>query len=197
MGAKKAAKEFQATVGKVSVRLFFAICGSKMWTVKTTDIKSAFLQGNPIDREICIKPPKEAKVEIGKVWKLKRCLYGLNDAARKFYDSVVMELKNLGCLQSMGDPALFYYKKDGNLCGILVSHIDDFLHAGNNTFEEDIMQKLRCRFVAGKLMEKDFSYVGFQVKQTDDGVIIDQSQYINDMKVPVVSVNRYLRKMMN
>ena len=182
------------TVGKVSVRLFFAICGSKMWTVKTTDIKSAFLQGNPIDREICIKPPKEAKVEIGKVWKLKRCLYGLNDAARKFYDSVVMELKNLGCLQSMSDPALFYYKKDGNLCGILVSHIDDFLHAGNNTFEEDIMQKLRCRFVAGKLMENDFSYVGFQVKQTDDGVIIDQSQYINDMKVPVVSVNRISQK---
>ena len=43
-------------------------------------------------------------------------------------------------------------------------------------------------------MEKDFSYVGFQVKQTDDGVIIDQSQYINDMKVPVVSVNKISQK---
>ena len=183
------------TVGKLAVRLFFTICGSKKWTVKTTDIKSAFLQGNPIDREICIQPPKEAKVEYGKVWKLKRCLYGLNDAARKFYDSVVMELSNLGCTKSMSDPALFYYKKNGVICGILVSHIDDFLHAGDSVFETDVMQKLRCRFVAGKLLESDFSYVGFQVKQNSKGIMIDQTQYLEQMKVPVVPAERKLNKM--
>ena len=32
------------------------------WTVKTTDIKSASLQGKEIEREVYLIPPKEAEV---------------------------------------------------------------------------------------------------------------------------------------
>ena len=81
------------TVGKSVMRLLLVIAASKHWTVKTTDIKSAFLQGRRIDREVYITPPKEAEVERGKLWKLKRCLYGLNDAARHFYQGVVEAMK--------------------------------------------------------------------------------------------------------
>ena len=79
-------------------------------------------------------PPPEANVK-GCVWRLLRCLYDLNDAARQFYYSVVEELIKLGCVQSVLDPALFYKKgKNGNLVGLLVSHIDDFLHAGEDIY---------------------------------------------------------------
>jgi len=38
------------TVGKSAVRMLLAIAASKNWKVKTTDIKSAFLQGKQLDR---------------------------------------------------------------------------------------------------------------------------------------------------
>jgi hypothetical protein len=181
------------TVGKLAVRLFLTLSASRGWVVKTTDIKSAFLQGNPLDRDVFLVPPKEANVGSGVIWKLKRCLYGLNDAARKFYDSVVMELKRLGCKQSDSDPALFYFKQGTVLCGIVVSHIDDFLHAGNDVFDVSVMDKLRHRFVAGKLMEADFSYVGFGVKQDSNGIVIDQNKFVKRMTVPL-GCDRMLNK---
>ena len=51
---------------------------------KTTDIKSAFLQGKTLDRGVYIKPPEESKTPQDVVWKLKHGLYGLKDGARQF-----------------------------------------------------------------------------------------------------------------
>ena len=92
------------TVSKSTVRLVLAIAVGKGWTIKSMDIKSAFLQGMSLSRNVYLLPPKEANAG-GKVWKLKRCLYGLNDAARQFYESVVLELCNLGCKKSNLDPS--------------------------------------------------------------------------------------------
>ena len=39
-----------------------------------TDVKSAFLQGQSIERDIFIKPPTELK-KVGIDWKLKTCLW--------------------------------------------------------------------------------------------------------------------------
>ena len=60
---------------------FLFIASNHQWQVKTTDIKSAFLQGQPLERDVYIDPPKEAKVKEGIIWHLNTCLYGLNDAA--------------------------------------------------------------------------------------------------------------------
>jgi hypothetical protein len=172
------------TIGKSAMRLLLVVAGAVGWLVKTTDIKSAFLQGREIQREIFIKPPKEENLPSNKVWKLRRCLYGLNDAALQFYLSVNAELKRVGCVQSPLDPSLFYsHDKDGSLSGILVSHIDDFLHCGSQLFDKHIMEEVRKRFLAGKLEEKNFTYVGFEILQDEDGITIDQSGYIDNLNV--------------
>ena len=167
---------------KTTVRLFLAVVASLEWQVKTTDIKSAFLQGRSLDRNVCVKPPKEADVEEGIVWKLKRCLYGLADASRQFYLSVKEKMLALGCMQSKVEPSLFYLNVDGELQGMLVSHIDDFLHAGSAVFEQKVMAPLRERFKVGKLEEKSFSYVGFQIYQDKSGIVMDQSDYVREME---------------
>ena len=38
-----------------------------------------------------------------------------------------------------------------------------FLHAGDDVFET-LMKKLRGRFSAGKVEEKEFRYIGFKVE---------------------------------
>ena len=101
------------------MRMFLAIASNKTWTVKTTDLKSAFLQGRELRRDVYIKPPKEYGTDWGTLWKLKHGLYRLKDDARQFYISVKEELTKLGCKMCDIDPAMFYLHKGGKLCGIV------------------------------------------------------------------------------
>ena len=55
-----------------------------------------------------MKPPKEANVPKGKLWKLKVPLYSLNDASLQFYLKCKNVLISVGCKQSQVDPAMFF-----------------------------------------------------------------------------------------
>ena len=48
------------TCSKESFKLLIAIIAAKSWTLHSLDVKSAFLQGIPINRDVFIKPPREA-----------------------------------------------------------------------------------------------------------------------------------------
>ena len=52
-------------------------------------------------------PPKEAKVSLGKVWKLKRAAYGLIDFSRGFFLNQSSKLQQLGFEALQMDPASF------------------------------------------------------------------------------------------
>ena len=183
------------TVGKVIIRIVLIIAVAMKWVVQSTDIKSAFLQGMPLSREVYIKPPKEALISDDMVWKLKKCLYGLNDAARQFYDSVRAELLRLGCKTSQLDPSLFFYQNDsGILQGVIVSHIDDFLHAGSQIFYDNIMDPLCQRFKVGSHHSESFKYVGYQINQQSNGVRINQEKYIENAEIPEMSPARCVKK---
>ena len=181
------------TVGKGALRLLISIAVMEKWIVKTTDIKSAFLQGKEIERDVYIKPPRESKTPKGFIWKLKHGLYGLKDGARQFYDSVREELLKLGFIQCKLDPALFYLLTENGLSGIICCHVDDFLHAGDQYFEI-YMNKLRTRFYAGKIEEKMFKYIGFTLKQFENGIVLDQSDYVNKMKNIIIDPVRASEK---
>ncbi|CAC5357016.1 unnamed protein product [Mytilus coruscus] len=168
--------KYSPTIGKGSIRIFLTFAASKKWTAKITDIKSAFLQGTYVH----IKPPVESDTPKGFNWKLEHGLYGLKDGARQFYISVKDELLNLGCRQSKLDPALFILTVKGSVQGVFCCHVDDFLHAGNEEFEK-LMEKLKKRFIAGKIEEEDFRYIGFMIKQNNEGIQLDHSIYMKKL----------------
>ena len=60
-----------------------ALIAQKKWKLNAIDIKTSFLQGDKINREIYVTPPNEANTT--NVWQLKKCIYGLEDASRKWY----------------------------------------------------------------------------------------------------------------
>ena len=45
------------TCGSDSLRLVLAMISQRNWNLHTMDIKTAFLQGSEIEREICVRPP--------------------------------------------------------------------------------------------------------------------------------------------
>ena len=145
-------------------------------------MKSAFLQGCRLEREVLMKPPKEANVPKGKLWKLKVPLYGLNDASLQFYLKCKNVLISVGCKQSQVDPAMFFkFNKEGKLIGIIISHVDDFLHAGNNNFKESVVKKLAEIFQMGKTEVKQFKYVGFEFDQKEEGITVSQNDYAKEV----------------
>ena len=59
-----------------------------------------------------VRPPDDIKKE-GKIWKLLKPLYGLDDASRKFYLKVKETLKELGLKTLPGYDAFCYENRDG------------------------------------------------------------------------------------
>ena len=47
------------TCCKESLHLLFAICSSFGWILNSLDISAAFLQGDSLERDVFLKPPKD------------------------------------------------------------------------------------------------------------------------------------------
>lgn len=166
------------TVHKSTLKIAFAVAALKLWTCKTIDIKAAFLQGNNITRDVFLKPPKEAS-DNNKLWKLKKAVYGLNDAARQWFLSVKTVFDSLGCVQSKHDPALFSYYRDNTIIGILMLHVDDFIFIGTQEFHNTLISPICETFKVGKEEEKSFKYVGLNILHSNAGLKISQNDYIS------------------
>ena len=73
------------------------------------DIKCAFQNGKLYD-VVYVAQPGELGDNSGRVWKLKKGLYGLKQAAREWHKVLVSLLHDLDFVRSHSDPALFIRK---------------------------------------------------------------------------------------
>ena len=181
------------TCSREAVRLAVSLAATKNWKCHTMDVRTAYLQGNKIERDVFVKPPPE--FDNGMIWKLKKTVYGLRDAARAWYLRVKQELIQLGVKISKFDPALFSWHWDGECQGVICVHVDDFLWAGTNLFYERIIKKLEKLFLIGKFGEGEFKYIGLKINNNNDAVAtIDQLEYASSVKPIVISCKRAAEK---
>ena len=82
------------TCSRENLRVVLSAIAQKKFKINSIDIKTAFLQGENIDRELYVLPPEEANRD--KMWLLKKCTYGLVDASRQWYNTVKEVLLSLG-----------------------------------------------------------------------------------------------------
>ena len=149
------------TCSKETVRILLSLASLKSWDCHTLDVKSAYLQGNKIERDVYLKPPPE--FFNGKLWKLKKTVYGLCDAARAWYTRVRDELTSLSAKRCSLDSSLFMWYKNGKLEGMVSIYVDDFIWAGSTNFEICVIEKLRSKFLIGSSASRSFRYVGLNV----------------------------------
>jgi len=98
------------TVDRTTVKMMIATAANQEWQLRTIDILATFLQGQEIDRTIYVLPAPEVAKE-GIIWKLKKGLYGLKEAARLWFDELSMELIRQGGKPMIGDPPCFLFHK--------------------------------------------------------------------------------------
>ena len=149
------------------------------------DIKTAFLQGKLLEREIFMKPPKKANTK--KLWKLGKCVYGLNEASRYWYERVKEEFLKVEMEESNYDDALFFYKpKKQEACkGILVTHVDDFLYGGSTEFE-DVIQHVHNTFTVGRETEMPLKFLGIDLQYSEGYINLNQKSYIDGIEESVI-----------
>ena len=180
------------TCSREAIRILIAIASSMKWVCHTVDVKSAYLQGDEIQRSIYLRPPKE--YDNGQVWKLKKTVYGLCDAARAWYLKIKKELKAMDVKVVPLDNSLFTFHQNGELQGIICIYVDDFLWTGTELFQRKIITKLETKFLIGSSASVNFTYVGLSIKSYEDGLTIDQDQYIASLTPIPISKERLAEK---
>ena len=182
------------TCMRESIRLVLGIIASMKWKLHSIDYKTAFLQGNEIDREVHLKPPSEFRVK-GKVWKLRKTVYGLADAPRAWFLTLQSEIFKLGAKSSTFDKGVFFWYSAIGLEGIMASFVDDQLWGGTETFERDVVQKLRKTFDISCENEIAFKYIGIEMVQGNDfSISIAQKKYIASITTVEMDVCRRKEK---
>ena len=95
-----------------SLKLLLSVAANEGFSLRSIDIRAAFLQAKGLEREIFMMPPKDVQKQ-GMLWRLKKPLYGLNDASIRFWLKVKDVFGKFGLKKLTGDEAL-YYKHNRN-----------------------------------------------------------------------------------
>ena len=95
------------------------------WSCEAWDAEAAFVQPNLEETVYMRIPPPYDQKHSGKVYKLKKCLYGLKQAARawqKFCQDIMEANDGKSCPR---DQALYIFRQ-GKAFLIIATHVDDF-----------------------------------------------------------------------
>ena len=152
------------------------------WNLKSIVIKTAFLQGEFLKRDVYLKPPPEAHCDNKQIWKLNKCVYGLTDASLMWFKRVKKFIDENDWTSSITNPALFmWHHHNDKLIGVMTVHVDDFLCAGTDLFYLSIISKLRETLSAGR-GNWDFQYLGSHIQSEKFHIAIDQNNNIEQLK---------------
>ena len=164
------------TVLRESNKLFTAVAANENFNVVSIDIRAAFLQSKQLNRDVYVVPPRDI-AKPGTLWKLKKPLYGLNDASRRFWLRLreVFEKENLKTLP--GDEAFYYKNVNGNLLGMIITHVDDFQVAGSDQFIDSILERLNSTLTVSKVERGSFRFTGIDVQKVHDGIVLSMDEY--------------------
>jgi hypothetical protein len=145
------------------------------------DVKSAFLNG-PIKEEVYVEQPPgfEDSEYPNYVYKLSKALYGLKQAPRSWYECLRDFLITNGFKVGKADPTLFTktVAKDLFVCQI---YVDDIIFGSTNKSTCEEFSRIMIQKFEMSMMGELKYFLGFQIKQLQDGTFISQTKYIQDI----------------
>jgi hypothetical protein len=145
------------------------------------DVKSAFLNG-PIKEEVYVEqPPGFQDSEYPThVYKLSKVLYGLKQAPRAWYEFQRDFLITNGFKLEKARPTLFTktIAKDLFICQY---YVDDIIFGSTNKSSCEEFSRIMIEKFEMSMMGELKYFLGFQIKQLEEGTLICQTKYIQDI----------------
>lgn len=171
--------------------LLYQMCAAHKWRLNLGDVKGAFMESPPLNREhgaVYMSLPKGGVpgTEHGPddLYEIVLPLYGLNDSPQRWWSTVKHEVKSGGGQESKFDSCLYYCRDlQGNLTDVLGHHVDDFIGGGAGPEWEKLVAHLRKRFPFRKWSTTGGDFCGCRVRQLDDySIVYGQRDFIQKMK---------------
>jgi hypothetical protein len=118
---------FSPVVRYESVRFVFALAAVLGWFMTAVDVKTAFLYGK-LDEEIYMEQLEEFPVKghATKVYRLKRAIYGLKQAARAWWAQLAESAKAMGFKGLWADTGIYIYRSQKGVV-IMIAYVDDII----------------------------------------------------------------------
>lgn len=170
---------FSPTVAFPTVLTLFNIILSKGYAWMVVDVESAYLNSKYEDGIYMKLDPNVAELMVeldngvkeyvepdGSIHvKIEKALYGLQESAKLWYETLGKTLQSFGLKRSNYDFALYYAKIDGEMLLVLV-YVDDMLIAGQEAAIRGIKEKFESVFSinSSEMSPHEFDYVGIKVQ---------------------------------
>eukprot|EP00439_Symbiodinium_sp_Y106_P068096 s466_g11.t1 len=173
-------RTFAPTPQAEIINLFFQTALNLKLNVVFGDVTSAFCQGKKLQREagrLFAEPCAGIDAEPGDLVELLVAVYGLEDAPVCWAET-----------DSRRPPA-------ERTQAMILLEVDDFNIAAQPSYEEELLEKLRQRFVFGKWLRGEADFNGRRVRITDTDVFMHQEKYVLEkLKAIELSKNRRAQK---
>jgi hypothetical protein len=164
-------------VNRNSVRVMLAIAATQDLEILHFGVKTAFLYGE-LEEELYMEQPEGFCDDPGKVWRLKKSLYGLKQSPRAWNKKFNLFLEKFGLTRTRSDSCV-YVRNDKDNFVILGLYVDDGLLCASK--EESIEAMMKCLRVHFEISADDpNSFVGMQLKRNREmrTIKIHQGAYI-------------------
>ncbi|WVZ76487.1 LOW QUALITY PROTEIN: hypothetical protein U9M48_024462 [Paspalum notatum var. saurae] len=153
-----------------AIRILLAFAASKGFKLQQMDVKSAFLNGQPLGFESARFPDR--------VYKLRKALYGLKQAPRAWYARLKSFLLKSGFVMGSVDKTLFLLSRGGDT---LIIYVDDIIFGGSShAFVSSFAEQMSREFEMSLMGELQF-FLGLQIKQGLEGTFVHQAKYTRDI----------------
>jgi hypothetical protein len=159
-----------------SVRLL-ALAAREGWQVHHMDVKSTFLNGD-LKEEVYVRQPAGFIVvgQEGKVLRLRKALYGLQQALWAWSSKLDNTLKKMNFIQSEHEHAMYRRSCDSDVLLIGV-YVDDLVITRSSLATvEEFKEEMKWVFLMSDFGLLSF-YLGIEVRQDAGGITLRQAHY--------------------
>ncbi|WVZ89816.1 hypothetical protein U9M48_036174 [Paspalum notatum var. saurae] len=158
-----------------------AFAASKSFKLQQMDVKFALLNGF-IEEEVYVRQPPgfESARFLDRVYKLRKVIYGLNQAPRAWYARLKSFLLKFGFVMGSVDKTLFLLSCGGDTL-IVQIYVDDIIFGGSShALVSSFAEQMSREFEMSLMGELQF-FLGLQIKQGLEGTFVHQAKYRRDI----------------
>ncbi|RXW14197.1 hypothetical protein EST38_g11655 [Candolleomyces aberdarensis] len=143
----------------------------------SVDVKTAFLYGK-LDEEIYMDQPEgfHQKGQERKVFRLRRAIYGLKQAARAWWQELEKSVRKMGFTRLHSDSGIFIHRGQEGVVN-MVAYVDDIIFFGLKVLADqkklEFMRRWECRDLGTPT-----KFLSMSIQYDGDTIQLDQTAYL-------------------
>jgi hypothetical protein len=172
---------FSPVASPATIKLLLAIAAQRRLDLRSADVSTAFLHGVlPPEERVYMTPPSGIDTVNDEVLELHRCIYGLKQASRRWFERLQSVLRKGGYEPTEADPCLYARNIEGEHT-MITCVVDDLLIASTTKVGSKRVVEIMRR--AG-LQTKDLGFpdyvIGIHIaKDTQGNIFLNQQLYLD------------------